>query len=242
MTSKKIWAKAGQIGSILTIIVCMLIGCERRNEVYLTRLSGDGEEAVLPAKEQPAETMVSQAGAAASEAGTGSLPAETSVPEKEQAVLMVHVCGAVENPGVYELPEGSRLYQAVEKAGGFTGNAARDYLNQAKTVTDGAKLYVPTTEEVFAAQQQGTLPSYWENEETQREDTQKDSGALQININTATEAQLCTLPGIGSSKAQSIIAYRDRYGGFGTIEDIMKVEGIKEGLFLKIRDSITVER
>ena len=218
MNNKSILAKARIIISVLTVIVCMLIGCERKQEIYLTQLDTSKEEATLPLEEEKqAEEIVSQ--------------------ETEPPHIVIHICGAVVNPGVYELTEGSRLYQAVEMAGGFAPEASQDYLNQAKVLIDGMKLYIPTEEEVLVAQQEGVLPD--DLTEAGEEELQNSSPGL-VNINTASEAELCTLTGIGTGKAKSIIAYRTENGRYEKIEDIMKVEGIKEGLFDKIKDSITV--
>ena len=151
----------------------------------------------------------------------------------EVTEYVVHVCGAVENPGVYTLLSGSRIYQAVEAAGGFTPQAGEDYLNQADLVCDGMKIYVPTLEEVGEADWQDFL-----GQSLEYGSPAEKSGL--VNINTADEELLCTLQGVGSSKAKSIISYRETYGAYQKIEDIMKVEGIKEGLFQKIKDSITV--
>lgn len=156
----------------------------------------------------------------------------------EKSVCVVHICGAVERPGVYTLEEGSRIYQAIDQAGGFREDARQDYLNQADLLLDGMKVYVPTDEEIEQAQ--GDF--VWKSsgvEENKKTDAKEEPSSL-ININTAGEEQLCTLPGVGSSKAKSIIAWREKNGAYRSIEEIMNVEGIKEGVFEKIKDSITV--
>lgn len=201
--------------SILAIIVCILFGCERKETIYLTE-QGMGET-----KETPQIPK------------TSSLPVMPENEDREREVCMVHICGAVMHPGVYELTEGSRIYQAVEAAGGFTKEAAQDYLNQAQSVKDGERLYIPTLKEAEHAMESGTVFGG-----TDGAGTAEKNGL--VNINTADEDELCTLPGIGSGKAKSVIAYRTKNGEFHKIEDIMQVEGIKEGLFEKIKDSITV--
>ena len=143
------------------------------------------------------------------------------------------------HPGVYTLEEKSRVYQAIDRAGGFLEDADADFLNQADFLSDGMKLYVPTKEEVKAA---GELPKWQDvgkNTGSAVEADREKEDSL-VNINTAGEELLCTLPGIGSSKAMGIISYREKNGSFRQIEDIMNVEGIKEGLFQKIRDNISV--
>ena len=199
--------------SILTIIVCILFGCEKKNTVYLTQYE----------TEETAEQEESS--------GTDQEPEQEIPQEEREPALIIHICGAVERPGVYELPGGSRIYQAIEEAGGFTDEADRDYLNQAKGLEDGIRLYVPTREE--------TSQDGWTGEEAAVGTGQENRPGL-VNINTADEKELCTLAGIGSSKAKSIIAYREANGRYEKIEDVMKVEGIQQGLFAKIRDSITV--
>jgi len=199
--------------SILTITVCILFGCEKKNTVYLTQYE----------TEETAEQEESS--------GTDQEPEQEIPQEEREPALIIHICGAVERPGVYELPGGSRIYQAIEDAGGFTDEADRDYLNQAKGLEDGIRLYVPTREE--------TSQDGWTGEEAAVGTGQENRPGL-VNINTADEKELCTLAGIGSSKAKSIIAYREANGRYEKIEDVMKVEGIKQGLFAKIRDSITV--
>lgn len=153
-------------------------------------------------------------------AAQGDAEQDNSAPER---CLYVYVCGAVTQPGVVELPEGSRAFDAVRAAGGMTEEADLAYVNLAEKVTDGEKLYVPTVEEA-ATMESGTR--------------EEESGL--VNINTADAAALCTLPGIGESRAADIIAYREAHGAFGSIEDIMKVPGIKDAAFRKIRDRISV--
>lgn len=158
---------------------------------------------------------------------------EIEADRTEPVSLLIHICGAVSNPGVYELSEGDRICHAVEKAGGFTTRADQNYLNQAQKLTDGMRIYIPTQEETALAAED-IFPI---SDDLQRA---KENESCLININTATLEQLCNLPGIGEGKAQSIIAYREEKGSYTSIEEIMNVEGIKEGLFEKIRDRITV--
>ena len=159
---------------------------------------------------------------AAEEITTEAAETETTGEEKA-ASIWVYVCGEVRDPGVYELPEGSRITDAVEAAGGMTGDAAETYLNLAETLSDGQKIEVPSVEMAEAL------------EEAAAQDT---SGL--VNLNRATEAELMTLSGIGESKAKEIIRYRESRGGFQKPEDLMNIPGIKEGVYNKIRDQITV--
>ena len=152
--------------------------------------------------------------------------------------LVVYVCGAVQSPGVYELPEGSRINDAVTAAGGFSEDADRTYVNLAAKVGDGFKLQIPTLTETADEASVKGIDSFDEGSGTQ-DAAKSDAGGL-ININTASREQLVTIPGIGDRIADRIIKYRDENGSFKCIEDIMKVSGIKDKLFSKIKDHITV--
>lgn len=165
------------------------------------------------------------------------LEAETEVADTENIMMdseaneicFVYVCGAVVVPGVYALPQSSRVYEAIAMAGGMTAEAGRDAVNQAELVTDGQMLRIPTQEELLADySQSGSMDS-----------TEKSDGRIDINV--ASQAELMTLPGIGQSKADGIIAYRQDKGGFSAIEEIMNVEGIKEGVYNRIKDNIKVK-
>lgn len=138
---------------------------------------------------------------------------------EDEETIFVYVCGAVLNEGVYELPIGSRIFTAIEKAGGFLATAATTEINQAEILEDAMKLYVPTIAEVEAMQ---------------------SNGDGKVNLNRATKEELMTLPGIGEAKAELIIHYRENVGTFKRIEDVMEIEGIKEGLYEKIKALIQV--
>ncbi len=162
----------------------------------------------------------------------------------EPQTIFVHVCGAVTAPGVYELESGSRVYEAVKAAGGFTDDADESYVNQAQILPDGVKLTIPTVEETLAMaadEEEETLADWMETPGGQPEGYAGEAGETgKIDINTASEAELCMIPGIGETRAAAVIAYRQEHGDFARIEDIMKVAGIKEGTFEKIKDSIKV--
>lgn len=148
-------------------------------------------------------------------------------------VILVHVCGAVMDPGVYELEVGSRVYQLIELAGGFTRDAAKGYLNLAEGLYDGQKVVIPTVSEAE------------DDRYGQREPEVEHGGSAAddalININTADKEKLMTLPGIGEAKALAIIARRTEHGVFRTKEEIMQVPGIKEAAYEKIKSLITVD-
>ena len=155
------------------------------------------------------------------------------VGNSEKSGIYVYICGEVINPGVYELSGDSRIYEAVDAAGGFTENAARECVNLASKVSDGMQITIYNREE--AASLQADSASVGGNA-----GKSGTSGSGLVNLNTATKEELMTLKGIGESKAEDIIRYREKSGGFKKIEDIMKISGIKEAGFQKIKDNITV--
>lgn len=150
--------------------------------------------------------------------------------EAEDGVLVVDVKGMVASPGVYELEVGSRLFEAIEKAGGFTDSANQEAVNLALRLEDEMVVYVPKEGEEEEGEG-AVLPI--EMNETDNEDT--------ININEATEADLLTLQGIGPSKAAAIISYREENGAFATIEELMNVGGIGEKTFEALEPFIRVK-
>lgn len=150
---------------------------------------------------------------------------ETS--DSQEKGIYVYVCGQIVSPGVYVLPQGSRICDLFQLAGGFTKDAATDYWNQARLLTDGEMIYVPTVEEV--------KDRVLENNTTSDTD---DSD--KVNINTASKEELMTLPGIGEARALAIIAYRKENGPFTSVEELKEVEGIKDGVFSKMKDYIEI--
>ena len=183
-------------------------------------LWGCGDEVVYQLKEDAGKQQ--DVPAAQAEGDAGAVSDGETAEEPEKSTIVVHVCGAVARPGVYELAAGSRAEAAVKAAGGLTGDALEESLNQARILTDGEQIRVLTKEEAQnAAGQEGV------------------SGG-KIDINTADISGLVTLNGIGETKAEAIIAYREAHGGFKKIEDICEVDGIGEKTFEKIKDSITV--
>ncbi len=161
---------------------------------------------------------------------------EVCAQDKETQTILVHVCGAVQNPSVVELETGSRASDALEAAGGFVEAANKTYVNLAAEVVDGQQLFFPTQEEVATMEARQLMKSV--------ESANAVAGGqavAKVNINTADENTLCTLPGIGASRAQAIIEYREQNGPFVVIEDIMNVSGIKTSAYEKIQDKITVQ-
>lgn len=150
---------------------------------------------------------------------------QPEVTEVSQSKIYVDVCGAVVNPGVYQAEEGARVYQLIQMAGGILPEGAGNGINQAATVMDGEQLYVPFQSEMVSGV--ADLES-------------KDSGESGVNINTAGVEELMTLPGIGESKAQAIIQYREEHGKFQTIEELMNITGIKNGVYEKIKELVRI--
>lgn len=190
----------------------------------------------------------SDSGKHTSEADIDNGSEAVSDKEMQQAMIYVDVCGAVANPGVFQLAAGSRVFQAIEAAGGYLPEAALTCVNRAGVLTDGQQLYILTQEEM---ERQGRDPVEMagasDGQMNGSAGTGQNTGMTaqvqqdnRININTADEAQLTTLTGIGATRAQAIIAYREENGPFAAIEDIMNVQGIKEGTFAKIKDEIVV--
>ena len=163
-------------------------------------------------------------------------------------MIYVDVCGAVANPGVFQLAAGSRVFQAIEAAGGYLPEAALTCVNRAGVLTDGQQLYILTQEEMErqgldSAEMAGASDGQMNGSAGTGQNAGLTVQAQQdnrININTADKAQLTMLTGIGATRAQAIIAYREENGPFAAIEDIMNVQGIKEGTFAKIKDEIVV--
>lgn len=156
------------------------------------------------------------------DSATENTPEKTENGNKKKESIFVHICGAVKKSGVYELKEGSRICDAIIAAGGFKKTANQTFLNQAQVLSDGEQIVVPAKGK--NVQNVEEVPGL--------QNTQK------ISINHATCEELMTLPGIGESKANSIIKYREENGGFQTLEDLKKIQGIKDGVYSKITDYI----
>lgn len=160
------------------------------------------------------------------DATAGETAADSAAPENASGEVVVHVAGAVSSPGVYTLPADSRVDDAV-RAAGATADADLSQLNLAQKLADGQKITVPVAGET-PAPADNAAPS-----------DSGQSGAL-ININTATQEELETLPSIGEVRAQAIIAYREEHGGFRTIDELKEVSGIGDKIFADISPHVTV--
>lgn len=148
----------------------------------------------------------------------------------EPTIIYIDIKGAVKSPGMYSFQEGDRVQDAVQRAGGLTDEADHRQINLAQKLTDQMLLIIPRVGEEGVVNQGGVSG-----------DSDSQSDAHQVNINTADKTELMTLKGIGEVKAQSIIDYREENGSFQTIEEIKNVSGIGEGTFANLKDSITVK-
>ena len=271
--SAMIWAAAAAV-LLSAVMTASLTGCAKKQSLELTELSdtegspgendgdseGNGQDAGSRSQDPATETDLQET----DETGTaGEAPAD-GADSGEPELIYVFVCGAVAQEGVYELPAGSRVYQAVEAAGGYAADADTSYINQADPVTDAQKLEIPTVEEAEKLREEAALAAENRQAETDAESGSgpdgaaagyanngagqmnnsagqaDDAAARLININTADEAALQTLPGIGAAKAASIVRYREANGGFSSIEEIKKVSGIGDITYENIKGCITV--
>jgi len=152
--------------------------------------------------------------------GEFSVSADETVSEVAQQFLYVHVVGEVESPGMYQLPIGARLVDAVFAAGGLTEEADNASVNLARELTDGEQIIV------FSISQEGQSPG-------------ANSSGL-ISLNRAGDKELEELPGIGPALAGRIVAWREANGGFKSVQDLLKVSGIGESLLSGVIDLVTL--
>ncbi|MEE0862845.1 MAG: helix-hairpin-helix domain-containing protein [Lachnospiraceae bacterium] len=215
---------------ILIVISGFLYSCGRENEgseIFIDQVSGNSSGQGAGGNTS-SENESSDSGNESAENSSDDLGDSTSNLEDTRKYICVHITGYVVNPGVYHIAEGARIYEVVQLAGGFLPEADESYLNLASVVFDGQKLQVLSKEEAVTAK-----PFIGQ--------TESETVAKLININVASKEELMQLPGIGESRALSIIAYREKNGGFKDIKDIMKISGIKEAAFEKIKDYICTE-
>lgn len=179
--------------------------------------------------------------------------------EKIMEYIYVDIKGAVKKPNVYKVLKGSRVIDAIKSAGGLNKDANTRFINLSKILNDGDAIVIYNNSEIKKAQKAEKIivetpcvceeiknDACYKEEVTNTTEINKNDNsnnkviAASININTATIEQLMTLTGIGEAKAKSIIKYREENGKFNVIEDIIKVSGISETIFSKIKNNITV--
>jgi competence protein ComEA len=160
----------------------------------------------------------------------------------EPAIWVVYVTGAVARPGVYEIPEGSRVNDAVKTAGGFTSLADPDAVNLAEEAYDGLHVRIPLNGDDAEAVRKDSGAGASARKPPRGAASGKQKAEERININEATAEELQKLPGIGPVLSSAIIAYRETSGFFAETEELMKVNGIGRKRFEAIRDLVTVSR
>lgn len=207
----------------ILIIVCgILYSCQNKNPEVKIEQAGDE----LTDELFNGSSTLNNVGGNNSSVNDGVAENDSVISSGE--FVYVHIIGYVANPGVYGVNEGARIYEVIQLAGGFLPEADESYLNLASVVFDGQKIEVLSVEEAKTAKPfVGSADS--------------ETAKKLININTATKEELMQLSGIGESRALSIIAYREKNGDFENITDIMKIAGIKEAAFEKIKDYICTE-
>lgn len=203
------------------IIICACLG-----------LALGGFFLLKPSRSEPAKETNLQAEVAAISKDSSS-EKEVKKEEKEESpgqdLITVDVKGAVKSPGIYDLPVGSRVHDAVQKAGGLTEEADSKSLNLAQKVSDEALVYVPSKGEEATSQQtaSGTTPS--------------SSKEKKVNLNKASLEELKQVKGLGGKRAQDIIDHREANGKFKSVDELKKVSGIGAKTIEKLKDYVTVD-
>ena len=182
--------------------------------------NGENDEIVVEQTRESQEVFIDNTGQS-----DITVEGEVTANETEAVMLVVDISGCVNEPGVYEISDGTRLHQVIEQAGGLTKDADIDAINQAELVTDGQKILIP------AKAESGT-----DNASAAAQPVQNGK----ININQADSIALQEIPGVGPATADKIIQYRESNGRFQTIEDIKNVSGIGNKTFEKMKDKICV--
>ncbi len=160
---------------------------------------------------------------------------------EEKNKIVVYIAGAIKNEGIYELEKNSRIANIIEKAGGLTNDANINNINLAYILQDGMKVYIPKNNDKNEMNDDTNTYVSKGNEESKIDKgTSVETKNSKININTATQTELETLPGIGPSTAANIINYRKENGKFNNIEDLKKVSGIGDSKYNKIKEMIKV--
>lgn len=218
--NKKLKKQGTTIGIVLFFLIAGVWYFHRSGEPQ-TQNAADEMTGVVSSIE---ETVISEP----EDADAKNQAMQEKEPEKE---VVVHVCGAVNVPGVYVLPDSSRLYEAVAMAGGFCEGADTDYPNLARTVQDGERIYILSYEETSALTTEQKVAG----------DAGEQPRETLINLNTATVQQLTSLPGIGEAKAADILAYREKVGRFTAVEELKNISGIGDAMFERVKDKIMVK-
>ena len=219
--------------SALTVVSCQkqeetfLLSGERQNSRNVQRTAGSEEKEDFKKEDSEKEPDI-------------------SVEKADAQQICVFLCGAVNRPGVYYLKEGARLYEGIAAAGGFSQDADENWWNQAAVMADGSRIQIYTREETEVFRESGQGPgsdagaaaSIGESGAVPEAAQSAESQGL-VNINTAGQEELQTVPGIGEVKAKAILAYREEHGEFSSVEEIQQVPGIKGKTYEKIKNYIS---
>ena len=205
---------------------------------------GKNENVTLENKKD--EISSGKASETANDGGNGEV-AEESDKEKETqggGKIFIDIAGEVKNPGVYEVTSDSRIFEAIEKAGGLTEKADTTNVNQAETVKDGQKISIPkkdtTTQSSGGSGGESSQTTSAPASNAQTSAGTDPASGTKININSADSSQLQTINGIGPSTAEKIIRYRTSKGAFKSIDDLKKVNGIGDKKLEKLRPYVTI--
>lgn len=233
---------------ILSCLSC--IGCGANEEALFLEAESSAEMENASSETASLDSYTENIGESGSDLGVEKMHADSAVTgitkssvemaQEEKKYIVIHVCGAVFTPGVYELEADSRVMDAVAAAGGFLPEADTEYVNLATVLVDGNKVRIPTKDETTQMSEDKSGSSDNGVTIAQGQENTEQSTCPVVNINTADKELLCTLPGIGETRAESILTFRTENGAFSKIEDIMQVSGIKENCFQKIKNYITV--
>ena len=166
--------------------------------------------------------------------------ANTEPDKKKENTIIVHITGEVKNAGIIELPEESRIADAIEQAGGVTEEADFDQVNLAFVLSDGQKIYIPNKKEREANEEKAYITAESGNNVIIK-DKIEGGKKQKVNINEAKQEELEELPGIGPSIAKKIIEYREQNGKFTSIDELQEVKGIGEAKLENIKEYITVK-
>ena len=223
--------------TMLLIVLFGLVGCQSADSISMegTEVTADTFDAQ---NDVSGTTDVVQKAAGVDDTqNAGADKAQTGDASTE---IIVDVDGAVNQPGVYTLSSGSRVQDAIDAAGGITDTACTKGMNRAYILTDGVKLFVPTLTEYEQGLYQDGFSSGAAGAQMMAfvPDNAADD---RININTADANGLCQIKGVGETRADAIVAYREQHGPFASIEDIQNVSGIGPSTFEKIKDQIRVQ-
>jgi competence protein ComEA len=221
------WRSDARLGVVLLVVIAVVAGF-----VWYRIGAGSGVDGGAPPRSNRARDAGDAVTTTVPAAGDATATTAPSSPKGTAARLAVHVAGAVTHPGVVELPTGARVIDAVEAVGGASPEADLDRLNLAAKVADGERVFVPKVGQADPGVLAGdTAPG-----------GDGDAGATggKLNLNTATEAQLEQLPGIGPTYAQAIVAERERRGGFKSVNELRSVRGIGDKRFSQLEPLVTV--